>query len=171
MKAFIFTSSVVENLHYVVLEDGSFAGAFNETVPKDVTATHEAVYVKLEDAGLHKGLLAALALNKKLSAVQPTIYVFGLGEGDDLRMHFALAESGYVLAALTGKTDKRARWELGINGPCPATIKYEDHYPDGFHLEWVPSEDLDNNPGLGHARTKNQMLAELLRSANDGKMN
>lgn len=165
MKAFVFPSSTVD-VNYVVLEDGTFAGAFNETIPTDVTDEHEVVMLTVEEAAEHEGLAEALRLNKLMTSPTPVIYVFSTDPKGGAGPCFAMAESGYVLGGQQCTNEKRAKWDLGIKAPCPHTPQYEAHYPDGYVLEFVPHDKINTHVGLTQARLKNMMLADVKGSTN-----
>jgi hypothetical protein len=157
VTVYTFQSSIVDGLNYVLLEDGQFVGAFVGEVPAEATDGHEIIFIANEDLPAHEGLRRAADLMREHS--DPIIYVFGVDTGH----YFALAATGHVLYGIKASNAKRAKYGMGIHeANHPARDKYKQFYPDGYELEWVDAETVASHRGLNQARTKNQLLAELI---------
>lgn len=151
MIAYMFPSRTIEDVTYVVLEDGTMVGAFRDRVPDAATEGHELCQMTAAEAHTHPGLNRAL--EQKRSGC---IFIF---KPPLVPKHFALAESGWVLAALGSGKLKDAMWQMGIKDRGLFHREYSEHYPDGYTVVYVtdPANDID----LMRARARNQMLADV----------
>lgn len=162
MKAYIFPSVRIPDLHYVLLEDGRFAGAFNEEIPPQVLEDNDVRLLSNEEAREHEGLKEALAKNKAITAPASVIYVYGVVQpGEEKGLFFAMAESGHVLAQEVCKPN-RAKWKLGVHNSSSYPPNYDRHYPEGYRVVYVPISEVGTDRGLNQARIKNQMLADMI---------
>ncbi len=53
----------------------------------------------------------------------------------------ALAEDGVLLASYVSSNETRLQHDLGI-GSTKQHSKYTEHYPDGYELVWVSTNEL-----------------------------
>ena len=57
---------------------------------------------------------------------------------------YALAEDGNCIASHYSSGRNWAKHDMGITSDWKHEV-YEKHYPDGYELEWIDFEDLDNH--------------------------
>lgn len=151
MIAYVFPSRTIEGVTYVVLEDGTLVGAFQGGVPGGATDGHELVQLTAADAHRHPGLNKALEQKRsgRIFIFRPTL----------VPKHFALAESGWVLAVLGSGKVRDALWKMGVKDRGLFHNEYREHYPDGYTVVFVadPVNDID----LMRARARNQVLSDV----------
>lgn len=68
--------------------------------------------------------------------------------GCDWHSMVALAEDGACLAGHICSHHGFAAHDMGIHPDGWKRERYAKHYPDGFDVVWVESNDIDTHPGL-----------------------
>jgi len=92
---------------------------------------------------------------------KPKIFGFNNGGRPGFMIAVAIAEDGLVLAQHLCSHEGFMRHDLGMDGMC--TWKhdtYNEHYPNGWETEFVPSDQLETHIGLNAALDLNQKLKE-----------
>ena len=90
----------------------------------------------------------------------PKIYVFinsRFASGDVTPI--ALAEDGTVLASHFCSSESWAKHDMGLESTWKHK-EYTAHYPDGWQLIWVESQEVLAHPGVQAALAKNRELKE-----------
>ena len=74
-------------------------------------------------------------------------------------MGFALAEDGKCLTSHLSSNEQFSKHDLGLTSDWKHD-KYQEHYPDGFELEWV--DDPDTHEGWRKAFNLNALLRPIV---------
>ena len=90
-----------------------------------------------------------------MSGTLPKVYCYISGPGfGDTEAVYALAEDGAALASHCSSDVAWAMADIGFAGDSFGRRKlYDQHYPDGYVLEWVA--DPDSHSGLAAALKRN----------------
>jgi hypothetical protein len=80
------------------------------------------------------------------------------GEGTDWQVVMAVAEDGCFLASHVSSSETWARHDIGLTSDWKHD-RYQEHYPDGYELEWV--ENAKTHEGLQAAYVLNQQQAPV----------
>jgi hypothetical protein len=106
--------------------------------------------------------------NKPFSDL-PTIYGFNNGGSAGWYHAVLLAEDGTCLGGHVCSHECYMKHDLGIlEGTSPDRHEtFKQHYPDGYKMVFVPSDDISTHEGLQKAFTKNKEQEE----ASDGQGN
>lgn len=105
--------------------------------------------------------------NKPLEEL-PVIYGFNNGGSRDWWNAVAIAEDGHVLGGHVCSHEGYMRHDLGIiegSRPDRHQDHYQKHYPDGYRMTFVPSDQVMSHPGLDAACKKNQSMSAEKDSA------
>src|SRR5690242_415848 len=89
----------------------------------------------------------------------PPIYGFNNGGSPGWYIAVAIAEDGHVLGAHVCSHERYMRHDLGIlEGSRPDRHKdhYQPHYPDGYRMTWVSSDEVMTHAGLNAACERNK---------------
>lgn len=89
-----------------------------------------------------------------MSAPTPKIYVFcntRCGGRGDWHSMVAIAEDGTGLAGHICSSHRWAFHDMGIDPEGWKRDIYAKHYPEGFEVCWVGSEEIDSHEGLRRA--------------------
>ena len=91
----------------------------------------------------------------------PTIYGFNNGGSPGFFSAVLLAEDGDGLGGHLCSSEGYMRHDLGIlEGSRPDRHEhFQAHYPDGYRMEFVPSDELHEHAGLNAACKLNQSKA------------
>ena len=81
--------------------------------------------------------------------------VSGSAPGGDV-LGRAMAEDGTGLASHLSSGPNYSKHDMGLTSDWKHEI-YNEKYPDGFELEWIDEENLDDHEGFGAAYELNQM--------------
>jgi len=92
-----------------------------------------------------------------MSDTKPKIYCFINGGSPGFYSVIALAEDGHFLAGHLSSEKGWAVYDIGIDSNRKHD-KYQEHYPDGYELEWV--DKPKKHDGLMAACQKNQELTK-----------
>lgn len=100
------------------------------------------------------------ATKEKTTETQlPKIYVFKNGSlGSSDGVYFAVAEDGECLASHVSSCDSWAMHDMGVDENGWKRDIYAKHYPNGFDVEFVESDQMESHPGLLAAIEKNKQL-------------
>lgn len=101
-------------------------------------------------------------LSKEVSEL-PRIYGFNNGGSPGWYDAIAIAEDGHVLGRHLCSDEWYMPHDLGILvGTRPDRHKndYSKHYPDGYVMEFVPTEDLKDHKPLNEAIRLNALLKD-----------
>lgn len=94
---------------------------------------------------------------------KPKIYCFSnvIGGGDGIA--YAMAEDGTVLGSHWCSNEFYVPQDLGIvEGSRPDRHEtYKKHYPNGYEMEFIRSQDINTHEGLNEAFELNHKLSEL----------
>jgi len=92
----------------------------------------------------------------------PVIYGFNNGGSPGWYNGVLMAEDGTVLGGHCCSHEGYMRHDLGIlEGSRPDRHEtFQKHYPDGYRMDFVSSDDVRSHPGLEAAYQKNQQLAK-----------
>ena len=74
---------------------------------------------------------------------------------------YALAEDGAGLCGHYSSTIDFAKHDLGLTSDWKHEY-YQEHYPEGYELEWV--DDPDNHTGWRMAFRRNQLMKNMKES-------
>jgi hypothetical protein len=90
----------------------------------------------------------------------PTIYGFNNGGSGSFYHAALIAEDGTGLGSHMCSDEAYMRHDLGVlEGSCPYRHEtFRGHYPDGYRMEFVPSDVMDEHEGLNAAIARNQAL-------------
>ena len=91
---------------------------------------------------------------------KPKIYCFIKGGSSGWLNVVGIAEDGHVLSGHTSSTREFAIHDIGITSDWKHE-EYQEHYPDGYELEWIEYDDVPNHKGLNDAIEKNKKLEEV----------
>lgn len=69
----------------------------------------------------------------------------------------AVAEDGHILASHYCSHKAYVAHDMGITSNWKHDA-YNEHYPDGWELEWIESEDAPNHIGLNEAMRLNSLF-------------
>lgn len=95
-----------------------------------------------------------------MAKTKPTIFVYSACGGGD-GPAFALAEDGTVLGEHWCSSDVYVARDLGADGSRPDRHEtYLQHYPDGYEVEFVPANAVNNHAGLRAALARNHAQAD-----------
>lgn len=97
--------------------------------------------------------------NKPLEEL-PVIYGFNNGGSPGWFSAVAIAEDGSCLGGHACSHEGYMQHDLGIlegSRPDRHANDYQKHYPDGYRMEFVSSEDIEDHSGLQRAFSLNQM--------------
>ncbi len=72
---------------------------------------------------------------------------------------YALTEDGHCIGQHLSSNMFYSKHDMGLTSDWKHD-NYSKHYPDGFELEWINEEDLDNHQGWLDALKLNKELAE-----------
>lgn len=89
-------------------------------------------------------------------------YVNGSTRGGDV-MGYALAEDGTGLASHLSSNEDFSKHDIGLTSNWHHEA-YEEHYPDGFELEWV--DDPENHELFNAAYELNKQKAQATAQPN-----
>jgi hypothetical protein len=93
---------------------------------------------------------------------KPKIYAFSnvVGGGDGIA--YAMAEDGTILGSHWCSHEGYVPMDLGVTeGSRPDLhVKYAEHYPNGYEMEFVPASQARTHEGLTDAFALNQKQAE-----------
>lgn len=95
---------------------------------------------------------------KSLDAL-PVIYGFNNGGSPGWMSAVALAEDGTVLGGHCCSHEGYMEGDLGIIEGTRTdrhTNDYQKHYPEGYRMEFVPSEEIDKHEALNKAFSLNE---------------
>ena len=84
--------------------------------------------------------------------------VHGSTVGGDV-VGFALAEDGNLLATHCSSSPDFSKHDMGLTSDWKHD-DYNEHYPDGYEVEWIDEPNLDNHAGFQDAFAKNQAIKE-----------
>jgi hypothetical protein len=84
---------------------------------------------------------------------KPKIYCFNNGGAPGWYSAVALSEDGECLAQHICSHEAYMPHDLGITSDWKHEI-YWKHYPEGFELVWVPTDELNTHEGLNNAIAK-----------------
>ena len=82
--------------------------------------------------------------------------VNGSTRGGDV-IGYALAEDGICIAQHLSSNSDFSKHDMGLHSDWKHK-NYNEHYPDGWELEWIDEENLDNHEGWNAALKLNQEL-------------
>lgn len=92
----------------------------------------------------------------------PKIYCFSnvVGGGDGIA--YAIAEDGVILGSHWCSHEGYVPGDLGVTpGSRPDRHEtYKKHYPDGYEMEFVSSDEVDTHEGLQEAIRLNNLSSE-----------
>jgi hypothetical protein len=94
----------------------------------------------------------------------PAIYGFNNGGSPGWYSAVAIAEDGTCLGGHCCSHEGYMEGDLGIiEGARPDrhANDYQKHHPDGYRMEFVPSEEIESHEGLKAAFARNQEKAVL----------
>ena len=80
--------------------------------------------------------------------------VRGSTPGGDV-MGYALAEDGTILTSHYSSNESFSKHDMGLTSDWKHEI-YEEHYPNGFELEWIEESNCDEHIGFQKAFAKNK---------------
>jgi hypothetical protein len=88
----------------------------------------------------------------------PAIYGFNNGGSNHWYEAVAIAEDGTVLGGHICSHEGYMAHDLGmIEGTRPDRHEtFREHYPNGYRMEFVPSEAMESHPGLNAAIAANK---------------
>lgn len=103
----------------------------------------------------------AVVFNPHSKALEelPVIYGFNNGGTPGLLHAVAIAEDGTCLGGHGCSHEGFMPYDLGmVEGHRPDRHKndYQPHYPDGYRMEFVPSDEIKDHAGLNAAFALNQ---------------
>lgn len=78
----------------------------------------------------------------------PKIYVFINGSWGQDVIGYALAEDGAVLTHHISSSEQWLKHDMGVTSDWKHDT-YRAHYPDGYEVEYVPLEDVNNSAHVG----------------------
>jgi hypothetical protein len=92
----------------------------------------------------------------------PVIFGFNNGGSDHWYEAVAIAQDGVVLAGHVCSDEGYMPSDLGIiEGGCdPKHEQYREHYADGYRMEWVSTEAMEQHEGLNAAIAANKLTKE-----------
>jgi len=96
------------------------------------------------------------------AAELPAIFGFNNGGSPGWFQAVAIAEDGTGLGSHVCSAEGYMPCDLGIlEGTAPKRHEiYREHYPDGYRMVWIPSDEIDGHAGLARAFELNKALAE-----------
>jgi len=99
----------------------------------------------------------------------PPIYAYSNVVGGVDGICYAMADDGHVLGSHWCSCEGYAPNDLGVLEGCrdDRHEDYRKHYPDGYRMEFVPSAQVKDHPGLMAAYARNQQLAEQRASESE----
>jgi hypothetical protein len=77
----------------------------------------------------------------------PKIFLFIEGENNWGVFPSALAEDGHCLAGYCSSNKSFAMHDIGFNSTWKHD-NYKKHYPNGYELVWLESDELEGNTGF-----------------------
>lgn len=90
------------------------------------------------------------------------IYCFSnvVGGGDGIA--YAMGDDGVVLGSHWCSNEYYVPYDLGVEegSRFDRHIKYAEHFPDGYEMEFIRAKDVNAHEGLTRAFELNQKLAE-----------
>jgi hypothetical protein len=91
----------------------------------------------------------------------PVIYGWNNGGPPGLLSAVLLAEDGTGMGGHACSAEGYMLHDLGILEGCRPDRHegFKKHYPDGYRMEWVPTDQVLTNPGLEEAYQRNQAKA------------
>lgn len=92
--------------------------------------------------------------------------VSGSTRGGDVA-GFALAEDGEGLCSHYSSSVGFAKHDLGLNSNWKHDF-YDEHYPDGYELEWIDEKDLESHQGFQAALAENRKKHPIEPEAANG---
>lgn len=100
----------------------------------------------------------------------PVIYGFNNGGSPGWYSAVLLAEDGAGLGGHVCSSEGYMPHDLGIlEGSRPDRHKtFQEHYPDGYRMEFVPERDVRTHAGLNAAYERNQARSALSRAHGEG---
>lgn len=90
----------------------------------------------------------------------PAIYGFNNGGNPGWYIAVAIAADGTVLGGHACSAEMYMLHDLGIlegTRPDRHTDQYQPHYPDGYVMVWVPSDEVTDHAGLQEAFRLNDL--------------
>lgn len=101
--------------------------------------------------------------NKPLSEL-PVIYGWDNGGSPGWHNAISMAEDGTCLGGHACSAECYVPHDLGLlegTRPDRHTDSYQKHYPDGYRMQFVPSDQVKTHEGIEKAYQKNQEKAKL----------
>jgi hypothetical protein len=88
----------------------------------------------------------------------PIIYGFNNGGLQDNWMGALISEDGHGLGTHLCSNEQWMYHDLGILQGCRADRHkiFQEHYPNGYRMDFVPFDEVDGHKGLNDAYAKNQ---------------
>jgi len=92
----------------------------------------------------------------------PVVYAYGNNKanGHHFVRAIAMAEDGHVLATHACSHEGYVMHDLGVVPNGWKNEHYEKHYPDGYRMEFVRTDDILSHEGLLAAYERNQERAK-----------
>lgn len=81
----------------------------------------------------------------------PAIYCFNNGGPPEFLLALAISADGVILGDYVCSHEGYMPYDLGViedSRPDRHEQSYQKHYPNGYRMEFVPSEDIDKHEGL-----------------------
>ena len=91
----------------------------------------------------------------------PAIYGFNNGGSPEWYSAVAIAQDGHVLGGHCCSAEGYMLHDLGIlegTRPDRHMESYQKHYPDGYRMVWIPSDEVKGHEGLDEAVRLHQLL-------------
>lgn len=105
--------------------------------------------------------------HNKPEAELPVIYGFNNGGSPGWYSGCLIAEDGHGLGGHVCSSEGFMYGDLGIieGSRLDRHEGFREHYPDGYRMDFVPSEEVLTHPGLESAYQKNQELAAKVKES------
>jgi hypothetical protein len=127
------------------------------------TPAAEALYLAQHRSALAGRARAVFNPHNKPLEELPVIYGFNNGGSRGWYSAVAIAEDGTTLGGHCCSDEGYMEGDLGIiegSRPDRHTTSYQPHYPDGYRMEFVPSEDIKEHEALNQAFALNLKVSE-----------
>ena len=97
---------------------------------------------------------------------KPKIFLYctpaaGWGPGDVIGC--AMAEDGTGIAQHLSSSEGFAKHDMGLTSNWKHEL-YQKHYPEGYELEWVPTDQLETHEGFQKAWALHEAKASVAKA-------
>lgn len=97
----------------------------------------------------------------------PFIYGFNNGFRESFFEAFLLSEDGICLGGHACSNESYMPWDLAIINPnSDRHNAFKKHYPNGYRMIFIPSNDVKNNTGLQEAISNFEKKQQELKNDN-----